>query len=192
MTTPPPSSGWINHEAEVTEADWAAHAARVRERIERAYRVRVVTRDLPAPWTGDLDGAEIVVHAGLGAEERLFLLAHLFGHTVQWNTQPGACELGQLQVPPVAEDRLAAILAYEREAAGYGAALLGEAGVTGLEQWLADYSACDADYLRHYYRTGERQAFRSFWRGAAPLLTPLPIPTFAPLRRRWRRGGLVL
>lgn len=176
----------------MTEAEWAARAARVRERIERVYQVRVVTRELPPPWTGDLDGAAIVVHAGLGAEERLFLLAHLFGHTVQWNTQPGACELGQLQIPPVAEDLLEGILAYEREAAGYAAALLREAGVTGLEQWLADYSNCDAAYLRHYYRTGERKAFRSFWKQGAPLLTPLPIPAFTPLRRRGRRGGIVL
>lgn len=55
------------------------------------------------------------------------------------------------------------------------------------DQWLADYSACDLAFLRHLYVTGERRAFRHFWRGGQPLIDPLAIPPFTP--RRWRRRG---
>ena len=47
----------------------------VQARIESSHGIGVVTRDIQDPLTGDLDGAE----------ERLFLLGHLFGHMVQWN-----------------------------------------------------------------------------------------------------------
>ena len=50
----------------------------VQARIEFAHGIRVVTRDIQDLLTGDLNGAE----------ERLFLLGHLFGHTVQWNVHP--------------------------------------------------------------------------------------------------------
>jgi hypothetical protein len=58
---------------------------RVQERIEGRYRVRVVTRDIPDPLIGDLNGSEIHIDFAVTPEQRLFLLAHLFGHTVQWN-----------------------------------------------------------------------------------------------------------
>lgn len=74
--------------------------------------------------------------------------------------------------------------AYEREACGYSQQALLEAGVTGLDQWLADYSACDLAFLRHVYTTGERWSFRGFWRTGCLLIEPRAIPPFTP--RRWR------
>src|SRR5271170_3126995 len=96
---------------------FAAYSARVEQHIEKAYGVRVVTRDIPDPLTGDLNGAEIHIDYAVTPEQRFFLLAHLFGHTVQWNTNPAAYELGRPRQPPVSPDSLPALMEYEREAA---------------------------------------------------------------------------
>ncbi|MGO9257197.1 MAG: hypothetical protein ACLQU1_12965 [Bryobacteraceae bacterium] len=171
---------------------FAEVCARVEGRIERRYGIRVVTRAVGGGFVGDLDGAGIHIDPAAGAEQRLFLLGHLFGHTVQWNTDAEAFVLGQPQTPPVAEDRLPALLDYEREAAAYGLSLLAEAGAGPVEPWYSDYSACDLAYLMHYYRTGEKGDFRSFWLDGRPALAPKPIPAFQPTRRVFRSTGLVI
>jgi hypothetical protein len=148
--------------------------------------IPVATADLPDPWLADLDGAAIYIGRGVTAEQRLFLVAHLFGHTVQWNTRAGAFALGRLRTPPVAASLLPAILEYEREAARYALGALAQARIAGAGQWLSDYSACDTAYLEHYYRTGEKREFRSFWRPGTPRLKPLPVPRFTPVRRARR------
>src|SRR5258708_8251535 len=89
------------------------YCARVQEHLEQAHGIRVVTRDIPDPLTGDLDGAEIHVDYALTPEQRLFLLAHLFGHTVQWNVDPGAIALGRPLQVPVAQALLPAIIHYD-------------------------------------------------------------------------------
>ena len=43
----------------------------------------------------------------------------------------------------------------------------------------ADFAACDFAYLRHFYATGEKRAFRSFWREGSPPLEARPIPAAA-------------
>ena len=43
---------------------FADYSARVEQRIEKAYGVRVITRDVPDPLTGDLNGAEIHINGG--------------------------------------------------------------------------------------------------------------------------------
>src|SRR5256885_2800367 len=98
---------------------FADYCARVQEYVERSYGIRVVTRDIPDPLTGDLDGAEIHIDYAVTPEQRLFLLAHLFGHTVQWNVKPETFALGQLHQPPVDEALMGDILNYEREAASF-------------------------------------------------------------------------
>jgi hypothetical protein len=167
-------------------------AAHVQEHIERRYGVRVVTRDIPHPLVGDLDGAEIHIDCAVTPEQRLFLLAHLFGHTVQWNLSPEAFALGRTRQPPVDEALLPALLDYERVAAGYGLGLLHEAGIRQADQWLADYSACDLAYLAHFYRTGEKRDPLTFWRPNVPLVEPRPIPLFTPHKLVFRGNGVVI
>ena len=58
------------------ELPFADYCARVEDRIQRHYGIRIVTRDIPDPLTGDLDGAEIHVDYALTPDQRLFLLAH--------------------------------------------------------------------------------------------------------------------
>ncbi len=82
---------------------FADYCLQVENRIQQAYGVRIITRDIPDPLTGDLNGAEIHVDYAVTPEQRLFLLAHLFGHTVQWNTDPAAFDLGRPRNPPVSQ-----------------------------------------------------------------------------------------
>jgi hypothetical protein len=159
--------------------------------IERRYGLPVVLTDVPDPFTGDLDGSTILVDYDLDAEEALFILVHLFGHTVQWNASPSDRELGLLEIKDPSEELLAALARYEEDAARYSLQLFHEAGVHDLDQWLADFAACDIAYLLHFYRTGEKRAFRSFWRDHAPLLEPLAIPSFQPTRWVTRSGTVI-
>ncbi len=171
---------------------FADYATRVQEHLERFYGIRVVTRDIPDPLTGDLDGSEIHIDYAVTPEQRLFLLGHLFGHTVQWNVDPASFEIGRRYQPPVNEDLIPAIIAYEREAACYGLAMFHQIGITGIDQWFCDYTACDQAYLLHFYRTGEKRDLRAFWRINAPLIEPKDVPIFTPTKRSFRMDGIVI
>lgn len=56
------------------------YAKRVQEHLERDYGIRVITRDIPDPLTGDLNGEEIDIDQAVTPEQRLFLLGHLRPH----------------------------------------------------------------------------------------------------------------
>lgn len=160
--------------------------------IEFRYGIPIRIRDVPNPFTGDLDGAEIHVDYAEEIESALFIIAHLFGHTVQWNTDEAAREIGYRVEPNPSDELLQRLHAYEYEACRYSLQLFHEAKVNDLDQWLADYSACDFAYLRHFYKTGEKQAFKLFWKEGAPLLTPKAIPHFHPTRWVSRWAGIVV
>lgn len=175
-----------------TEIPFDEYSARVQKHLESIYAVPVVIRDIPDPLIGDLDGSEIHIDRAVTSEQRLFLLGHLFGHTVQWNVDPAAFEIGWQYQPPVNEDLIPAIIAYEREAACYGLALFHEAGITDIDPWFCDYTACDQAYLLHFYRTAEKRDFNTFWRTHAPRIEPKTIPVFTPTRRSFRMDGIVI
>jgi len=168
------------------------YCQRVEQVLTDRYGIRVVTRDIPDPLTGDLDGLEIHIDYSVTSEQRLFLLAHLFGHTVQWNVNPAAFDIGKKYQPPVPEGEFPAVLAYEGEAADYGLWLLHEAGIQDVDLWFSAYSSCDQAYLLDYYRGGEKHDFHSFWRDDVPLLEAKPIPPFKPTRRSFRMDGVVI
>lgn len=179
MTTPP---------AAACLAAFVAVTRHIRER----YQIVTETCRIPSPLKGDLDGLRILIGDHTCAAERLFLAAHLFGHSVQWNLSADLRRLGMtMPVNPSAE-QLDELEAYERQACRYSQQALHEADVLDLDQWLADYSACDLAFLRHVYATGERRAFDSFWRAGQPLIAPLPIPAFTPRRYRRREQAIVL
>jgi hypothetical protein len=160
--------------------------------IERRYGIPVVIKDVPAPFTGDLDGAEIHVDYAEDLENALFIIAHLFGHTVQWNLSAEAREIGSRVYENPSEQMLRDLEAYERQACRYSVQLFHDAGVRDLDQWLSDFAACDFAYLHHFYTTGDKRPFRSFWKDDQPRLAPLSIPEFQP--RRWvsRWSGIVV
>jgi hypothetical protein len=176
----------------ISEIPFAEYAARVQEHLERDWGIPIVTRDIPDPLTGDLDGAEIDVDYAITPEQRLFLLGHLFGHTVQWNVNESAFDLGRQYKPPVDEKLFPEVLAYEGEAARYGMQLLHQIGITDVDQWFSNYTAADQAYLLHFYRTGDKGEFKNFWREGAPLIEPKAIPEFKPKKRVFRMDGVVI
>ena len=164
----------------------------IEEFIERRYELPVLIRDVHDPFTGDLDGAQIEVDYDQSAEDALFIIAHLFGHTVQWNVDPRAREIGTARVENATEEFLTELAAYEKTACRYSLQLFHDAGVRDLDQWMADFAACDSAYLMHFYRTGEKIPFRQFWREGQPVIEPLEIPEFQPTRWLSRNDGVVI
>jgi hypothetical protein len=185
----------------MTEAPWGRNAPDrdylrevfdlIERRIEDRWQVPVRIQDVPNPFTGDLDGEQIMIDYDLDIEEAVFILVHLFGHTVQWNVSAEARDIA-FHSPPWDEAQLQLLASYEQQACRYSLQLLHDSGITDLDQWISDFAACDSAYLFHFYRTGEKQPFRSFWRDDAPKITPLPIPEFQPARWLSRYQGTVV
>ena len=165
---------------------------RVERLVEERWGIPVHIQDVPSPFTGDLDGEQIMVDYDLEVEEALFILVHLFGHTVQWNVSEASRAIAFHQPKTWSPEQLAAVAIYEREACGYSLQLLHDAGIFDLDQWVSSFSACDVDYLMHFYKTGEKRPFRTFWRDDAPLVPALPIPEFRPTRWLSRYEGTVV
>ncbi|TNF36488.1 MAG: hypothetical protein EP329_05230 [Deltaproteobacteria bacterium] len=164
----------------------------VEAHIERRWHIPVVIRDVPAPFTGDLDGREIHVDYALDIAEAVFIIAHLFGHTVQWNLSEEARKVGTTFYHNATDEELALVHAYETEACQYSLQLFHDAGVHDCDAWLSDFAACDFAYLSHFYRTGEKLDFFSLWRDDTPVLAALPIPDFTPTSWRSRWSGVVV
>lgn len=164
--------------------------------IEDRYGVPVRIRDVPEPFTGDLDGAEIHIDFEEHIESALFILVHLFGHTIQWNLSARSRELSLLFFsegePEISEAVFHELEAFEREACEYSLQLLHDADIHDMDQWISDYWACDFAYLLHFYQTGEKRPFRSFWREGQPLIQPKPIPSFRPQVWVNRADGIVV
>jgi len=164
----------------------------LRARVEGRYGIPVRMVDVPAPFTGDLDGAEIHLDFEQRDELQVFTLAHLFGHTVQWNTSDRARRIGGKEPGRYSAAELAEVRAYEHEASRYGLQLLHETRVADLDGWLTDFAAADLAFLAHYYTTGERKPIADFWADGQPLLQPLAIPAFQPRRFKFRWDGVVV
>lgn len=165
---------------------------RLERTIEDRWGIPVIIHDVPNPFTGDLDGEQIMVDYDLDIEDAVFILIHLFGHTVQWNVSAESRSVAFLRPATWTDDQLRAALHYEQEAARYSLQLVHDAGIQDLDQWISDFAACDAAYLMHFYKTGEKRAFRSFWQDGTPLVTPLAIPDFQPTQWLSRYAGTVV
>jgi hypothetical protein len=160
--------------------------------IEDRWGIPVIIRDVPSPFTGDLDGAEIHVDYEEDIEGAVFIIAHLFGHTVQWNTCADARKIGSVIAQDPSEEQIQRLVEYEQQGCRYSMQLLHDAGIHDLDQWLSDFAACDLGYLTHFYRTGEKKPFRAFWRDDQPIMEPLEIPEFHPTRWFARGDGIVI
>src|ERR1051325_7308012 len=107
--------------------------------IETRYGLISTIGDVLDPNTGDFDGSRIQVDYTLNAEQALFVLLHLFGHTVQWNTCEEFRNLGQQTVDHATPEQLAKIEIYERDATRYAIQLLHECDIHDLDQWASDW-----------------------------------------------------
>jgi hypothetical protein len=159
--------------------------------IEERYGIRSTIGDVLDPNTGDFDGESIKVDHTLNAEQALFVLLHLFGHTVQWCTSEEFRDLGQQTVNRATPEQLAKIEVYERDATRYAIQLMHEAGVHDLDQWASDWWLADWECLKAFYTTGaaldQNEVANHVRANSTPPLEPLAIPPFEPRRyvSRW-------
>ena len=161
---------------------------RVELLVEKRYGIGVSISDVLDPNTGDFDGTRIMVDYDQDLEMALFVVIHLFGHTVQWNLSEEFRTIGIDSSANKSEEDLAKIYLYERDASRISLQLLHEAGVRHLDRWVSDWWHADWAFLSHFYRTGEKLDPRGLLRpGEGELLTPMPIPPFTPQRwvSRW-------
>jgi len=165
---------------------------RLERTIEERWGIPVHIQDVPNPFTGDLDGEQIMVDYDLEIEDAVFILIHLFGHTVQWNVSDERREIGFLKPERWTPELLRAVADYEAEACRYSLQLVHDIGVFDLDQWISDFAACDISYLMHFYKTGEKRAFRSFWQDNTPMLPAQAIPEFRPTQWLSRYQGTVV
>jgi hypothetical protein len=165
---------------------------RLERMIEDRWQLPVHIQDVPNPFTGDLDGEQLMVDYDLEIEDALFILIHVFGHTVQWNVSAERRAFAFRSSSTWTDEELRDVVAYEAEACRYSLQLLHEADVRDLDQWLSDFAACDSNYLLHFYKTGEKRPFRSFWQDHAALLSPLAISDFRPTQWLSRHQGTVV
>jgi hypothetical protein len=156
------------------------------ERIERFYSLKVTVGPVMGSYTGQFDGKEIWADLDKDPQEAVFILVHLFGHTVQWNLDEKLRLLG-LANSGVTEKDIPRIYQYERQASQFGLALLQETGEFRLARWLSDCFGADWKFLEHFYRTGQKVRFEIEAGADEPLLAALPIPVFIP--QRWPPRG---
>jgi hypothetical protein len=169
------------------QVDFRSVAEAVIELIENHYSIKVILGPVTGSYTGAFNGQEIRVDLERNPEEGLFILVHLFGHTVQWNVDAGLREVG-LANSGVTEADLPRIYVYEREASQIGLALLEQSGEFRLARWLTNCFGADWKFLAHYYRTGgEKLRFEIAEGQNEALLTSVPIPSFVP--QRWPERG---
>lgn len=156
--------------------------------IEKRYGLEVSISDVIDPNTGDFDGERIMLDYTLDLELAVFVLLHLFGHTVQWNVSEELRDIGTELKPGIDAVTMHKIYVYERDATRYSIALLHEAGLEELDQWTSDWWFADWKYLEHFYKTGEKLNVRELLTpGKSERLTPLAIPDFKPQKwvSRW-------
>lgn len=154
---------------------------RARARIE-SYGVRVYIGDVLDPNTGTFDGAEIGIDYANDAEMSLFVLVHLFGHTVQWNTIPEYRTIDTRARPGAKPEVIEEAHVYERNASRIGLTLLHQARISTRDQWLADWCGSDWKYLSTFYATGQLPDWHQCRSTGHAALEPLDIPDFVPKR----------
>ncbi len=160
----------------------------VEREIEDRYEIPVAISDVLDPNTGDFDGMKIDVDHDQDLESALFVLVHLFGHTVQWNISAEYRELGADLSTGKGPEVLAKIHAYEQNATRYSLQLLHDCGIRDLDRWVSDWWHADWKYLEHFYKTGEKLDFQKLLEpGKGETLAPLKIPPFTPQKwiSRW-------
>jgi hypothetical protein len=168
--------------------DFKSAYDKVERHIEDRYEIPVSINDVLDPNTGDFDGVKIEIDYAQELDSALFVLVHLFGHTVQWNISEEYRKLGADLSIGKSDDVLMKILEYEKNATRYSMQLMHDVGIKDLDQWVSDYFAADWKYLAHYYRTGEKLDFKKLIEpGKGALLSPLKIPEFKPQKwiSRW-------
>ena len=179
---------------QTNELIYMSYRKEVQTRLLSQYNIRVVEARLSNDITGDFNGHLILIRSDMTEEMKLFIILHLFGHTVQFSTSGVLMMIGMTKFGPenINDDVLGIVVAYEHEAARYGLQLLHQIGITGMDQWMSDWSNGDLEYLLHLYRSGERYHltlqflldYKKKWiKPDSRLIEPKSIPSFT--QQKW-------
>ncbi len=153
------------------------------------------THNLDPFFKGDLDGKIIYIGGHLSAEEKVFNLLHLAGHSVQWNIDPLLRNLGSALYKNPDDALLSRLQEYEWQANCYALSILHKAGVFNLDKWLSRKYVIDMLYLTHFYKTGQKLKTITAVAKAYPFKRDLAlkeIPPFIPTAGTHTRNGLVI
>src|SRR4051812_35638801 len=83
--------------------------------IQQRYDVDIFHQPLEPKYAGEFNGKYIAVRQDLAPDHALYVLLHLFGHTVQWNTDAELRRVGLYEGSEALDEQLR-IHRYEREA----------------------------------------------------------------------------
>ncbi len=122
------------------------------EKVEH-YGLRVEYCDLGSN-TGEFDGESIKISTACPKDMSLFVLSHLFGHTVQWCVSESARQIGLKKFSaPVDEVSLMLVKEYEKNASQLGASLLVSVWdyPVAIWNWIGNWFDADWKYLRDLY-----------------------------------------
>lgn len=118
--------------------------------IETKYSIKIeekVTVDNDK-YLGGYDGKCIYVKECISEEYKLFLIAHLFGHTVQLGSTDKYNNIeSELPISSKKNKELISLKEYEEEAASYAIFLLNNSLDVDMQQWFSDWSAADWEYF---------------------------------------------
>ncbi len=153
------------------------------------------THNLDPYFKGDLDGKTIFIGGSLPAEEKVFNLLHLAGHTIQWNISALLRDLGSELYRNPGDELLKLLQTYEWEANCYALTILHKAEGFELDGWLRQKYIIDMLYLTHFYKTGQKlkritEVAKAYTFNRE--LEIIEIPEFEPTASKRTRNGLVI
>lgn len=129
--------------------------------------------------TGEFDGLNIWVSKNQSAEQALYVLLHLFGHSVQWNVDSELRQLGLDVSPGKTSEEMERIYHYELQASKMGFYLLDCIGCS-MQQWISNWFYADWMWLKHFYQTGEKVGYLTYWVDDAELISSCQVPRCTP------------
>jgi hypothetical protein len=153
------------------------------------------TQNFDPFFKGDLDGKTIIIGSHLSAEEKVFNLLHLAGHSIQWNISELLRTLGSELYKNPDDELLKKLQTYEWQANCYALSVLHKAGIRNLDKWLSRKYIIDMLYLTHFYKTGEKLKQITAAAKAYPFnreLESKEIPAFTPTAGPRTRNGIVI
>ncbi|MGC4038978.1 MAG: hypothetical protein QM764_23675 [Chitinophagaceae bacterium] len=153
------------------------------------------TQNMDPFFKGDLDGKTIFIGTHLSAEEKVFNLLHLAGHSIQWNVDELLRTLGSELYRNPDDALLLRLQTYEWQANCYALTILHQAKQFNLDKWLTRKYIIDMLYLTHFYKTGEKLKRITQAAKAYPFrreLEPKEIPSFTPRASEKTRNGIVI
>jgi hypothetical protein len=177
------------------KVDFAEVLQKIEQTVSGMDLVIQYTPNFDPFFKGDLDGKTIFIGNNLSAEEKVFNLLHLAGHSIQWNIDQLLRTLGSELYHNPDDELLKKLQTYEWQANCFALSILHKSGVFNLDRWLSRKYIIDMLYLTHFYKTGEKLKRITQVIKAYPFKKELEIkdiPVFTPTAQPRTRNGLVI